>query len=77
MSDWADGYVAKQYGQQSVLGSYLDPLADKVLIGCLVAVLTYEVGKVLLCHSCFGRPLPSKLVSRQASPMCCSIAMPG
>ena len=45
MSDWADGYVAKRYGQQSVLGSYLDPLADKVLIGCLVAVLTYEVGR--------------------------------
>ena len=46
VSDWADGYVAKQYGQQSVLGSYLDPLADKVLIGCLVAALTYEVGKI-------------------------------
>lgn len=41
-SDWADGYVAKRYGQSSVLGSYLDPLADKVLIGCVVGALGYQ-----------------------------------
>lgn len=39
LSDWADGYVAKRYGQHSVLGSYLDPLADKAVIGCVVAAL--------------------------------------
>jgi phosphatidylglycerophosphate synthase len=32
VSDWADGYVAKSYDFQSVLGSYLDPLADKAVI---------------------------------------------
>lgn len=41
-SDWADGYVAKRFGQSSVLGSYLDPLADKVLIGSVVAALGYQ-----------------------------------
>ncbi|CAD7702353.1 unnamed protein product [Ostreobium quekettii] len=41
-SDWLDGYVAKRQGQQSVLGSYLDPFADKVLIGCVVAALVYK-----------------------------------
>ncbi|KAK3281247.1 hypothetical protein CYMTET_10950, partial [Cymbomonas tetramitiformis] len=29
ISDWADGFVAKQMNLQSTLGSYLDPLADK------------------------------------------------
>lgn len=29
-SDWADGYLARQMKTSSVLGSYLDPLADKV-----------------------------------------------
>ena len=29
-SDWADGYLADKLNQRSVLGSYLDPLADKV-----------------------------------------------
>ncbi len=43
VSDWLDGFVAKQYGQPSVLGSYLDPLADKVLICCTVGALGYEV----------------------------------
>jgi phosphatidylglycerophosphate synthase len=29
-SDWLDGFVARKLGISSVLGSYLDPLADKV-----------------------------------------------
>ncbi len=32
-SDWLDGYLARRTGSSSVFGSYLDPLADKVLIG--------------------------------------------
>lgn len=41
-SDWADGAAARRLGQQSVLGSYLDPLADKVLICCVIGALGYE-----------------------------------
>lgn len=32
-SDWLDGYIARKKGIDSVVGTYLDPLADKVLIG--------------------------------------------
>lgn len=32
ISDAVDGYLAKRLGQASVLGSYLDPIADKVLL---------------------------------------------
>lgn len=33
--DWADGAVARRFkGQASLLGSYLDPLGDKVLMAC-------------------------------------------
>ena len=39
VSDWLDGYVAKRFGQESVLGSYLDPLADKAVIICTVGAL--------------------------------------
>eukprot|EP01018_Ginkgo_biloba_P010390 Gb_27275 [translate_table: standard] len=35
VSDWLDGYVARRLRVNSVLGSYLDPLADKVLICCV------------------------------------------
>lgn len=39
LSDLIDGYVAKTFNQQSVLGSYLDPLADKaVLCACFGAL---------------------------------------
>eukprot|EP00884_Botryococcus_braunii_P010204 jgi/Botrbrau1/19185/Bobra.0077s0091.1 len=42
VSDWLDGFVARRYAQPSVLGSYLDPLADKVFVGCAVGALVYE-----------------------------------
>ncbi|TVU34846.1 hypothetical protein EJB05_16700, partial [Eragrostis curvula] len=41
-SDWLDGFLARKMGINSVFGSYLDPFADKVLIGC-VAVAMVEM----------------------------------
>ena len=33
LTDWLDGYIARSYkGQSTVLGTYLDPLADKVMV---------------------------------------------
>ncbi len=32
ISDAVDGFLAKRYGWQTELGSYLDPLADKMLV---------------------------------------------
>lgn len=43
LSDWLDGYVARRFNQQSKLGSYLDPIADKVLLGCVVGALGFQV----------------------------------
>uniref|UniRef100_A0A9I9CRE6 Cardiolipin synthase (CMP-forming), mitochondrial n=1 Tax=Cucumis melo TaxID=3656 RepID=A0A9I9CRE6_CUCME len=38
-TDWLDGYTARKMGINSVVGSYLDPLADKVLIGCVALAM--------------------------------------
>ena len=50
LSDWLDGYVARRFNQQSKLGSYLDPIADKVLLGCVVGALGFQV-RMLRCHA--------------------------
>lgn len=47
-TDWLDGYFARRESTNAgrpsnVLGSYLDPLADKVLVGCVVGALGYTV----------------------------------
>lgn len=41
-SDWVDGYIAKNHNQASVLGGFLDPLADKVLIAALTFPLAWQ-----------------------------------
>jgi phosphatidylglycerophosphate synthase len=38
-TDWLDGYTARRTNAVNVLGSYLDPLADKVLVGSVVCCM--------------------------------------
>ncbi|KAM3179008.1 hypothetical protein ACTXT7_001407 [Hymenolepis weldensis] len=41
-TDVADGYIARRFpSQQSVAGSYLDPLADKLFVSLLAMALAY------------------------------------
>ncbi|KAF4372516.1 hypothetical protein F8388_027189 [Cannabis sativa] len=41
-TDWLDGYMARKMGINSVVGSYLDPLADKVLIGSVALAMVHQ-----------------------------------
>ncbi|KAK4797719.1 hypothetical protein SAY86_030045 [Trapa natans] len=41
-TDWLDGYLARKMNINSVVGSYLDPLADKVLIGFVALAMVYK-----------------------------------
>lgn len=40
-SDAVDGFIARYFGHKSVVGAYLDPAADKILILTLFGLLTY------------------------------------
>jgi len=45
LSDALDGFIAEQFNQKTVLGSYLDPIADKTLIVSSILALAY-VGSI-------------------------------
>jgi cardiolipin synthase (CMP-forming) len=47
VSDGVDGYIARRYNQRSVLGSVLDPLADKLLLVSGIVLLSFDHRPVL------------------------------
>jgi cardiolipin synthase len=39
VTDWLDGHVARRWAQQSELGRFLDPIADKLLVAATLFML--------------------------------------
>lgn len=39
VTDWLDGYLARVWSQQSLLGAMFDPIADKLLVGATLMML--------------------------------------
>ncbi len=39
-TDWLDGHMARRWSQQSDLGRFLDPIADKLLVAATLLMLT-------------------------------------
>src|SRR5271154_4946623 len=42
ITDLLDGYMARSYGQVSMLGEFLDPIADKLLVAAVILLLVYN-----------------------------------
>ncbi len=42
LTDWLDGYLARRLGQTSVLGQFLDPVADKLLVAMVLVLLLQQ-----------------------------------
>jgi len=43
LSDGIDGFLAKRFGQETLLGAYLDPLADKALLVSIYVTLGLQL----------------------------------
>ncbi len=41
ITDFLDGYLARTFSIQSKLGKFLDPIADKLLVGSVILLLVY------------------------------------
>ena len=58
-SDWLDGFIARRFDMKTSFGAYLDPLADKIMIGTLTGSLMYngmlpmEIGGIILARDAF------------------------
>ena len=47
-TDWLDGYLARRWDQSTPLGTFLDPVADKLIVSVALALLIHDYGSLLL-----------------------------
>ena len=63
ITDWFDGYLARKLQQQSALGAFIDPLADKLMV--ITALLLILSGLMTICSISVIRLL--RILRRSAS----------
>ncbi len=44
ITDWFDGYLARKLNQQSSLGAFLDPVADKLIVAVALILIASDIG---------------------------------
>jgi cardiolipin synthase (CMP-forming) len=58
ITDWADGYLARKWGQTSAFGAFLDPVADKLMvISALIVLVWLDRADAFLAIIIIGREI--------------------
>lgn len=48
ISDYWDGFLARKYKLESIIGEVLDPIADKILVTFLILALSLELSSIFI-----------------------------
>ena len=48
ISDYWDGFLARKYKLESIIGAVLDPIADKILVTFLILALSVELSSIFI-----------------------------
>ena len=48
ISDYLDGFLARKYKLESIIGAVLDPIADKILVTFLILGLSLELSSIFI-----------------------------
>ena len=48
ISDYWDGFLARKYNLESIIGAVLDPIADKILTTFLILALSLELSSIFV-----------------------------
>ena len=42
VTDWADGFLARQLNEESPFGAFLDPVADKLMVSAVLVLMAAD-----------------------------------
>ncbi|MCG8466327.1 MAG: CDP-diacylglycerol--glycerol-3-phosphate 3-phosphatidyltransferase [Xanthomonadales bacterium] len=48
VTDWLDGWLARRYNWESRFGAFLDPVADKLMVGIVLVLLVQQEPSMLM-----------------------------
>lgn len=58
VTDWFDGWLARKLNQTSAFGAFLDPVADKLMVGAaLIILVEYDRTNTLIAFIIIGREI--------------------
>ena len=48
LTDWLDGWIARRFGMTSTFGAFLDPVADKLMVGVALIIIVQRYPEIML-----------------------------